>query len=82
MPCVSTAAAGAAEWKGVLADFWGPLDEAVQGGLQLSVVEVIDHLDAVLEPMLFPVQVPAPAVILQEYSYTATMCGERLLNPT
>lgn len=38
----------------MLADFWRPLEEAVQGGLELSVVNVIDHLDGALEAMLFP----------------------------
>jgi ssDNA-binding Zn-finger/Zn-ribbon topoisomerase 1 len=38
----------------VLADFWQPFDATVQAALDVSVTEVIDQLDALLEPMLFP----------------------------
>ena len=50
----SPVAAGQAEWRGVLADFWQPFDATVQAALDVSVTEVIDQLDALLEPMLFP----------------------------
>jgi hypothetical protein len=39
----------------VLADFWQPFDATVQAAMDVSVTEVIDELDALLEPMLFPV---------------------------
>lgn len=47
-------AAGQAEWRGVLAGFWQPFDQNVQAAMGGSVTEVIDELDALLEPMLFP----------------------------
>lgn len=58
MTCLTSvlqmAAAGQVQWKDVMKDFWAPLENTVATGLQLSVVDVIDHLDDVLEPMLFP----------------------------
>lgn len=50
----SPIAAGQAEWRGVLADFWQPFDATVQAAMDVSVTAVIDQLDALLEPMLFP----------------------------
>lgn len=44
---------GQAQWKSVLSDFWGPFDETVAAALGVSVSEVIDRLDELLEPMLF-----------------------------
>lgn len=52
--------AGQAEWRRVLAEFWNPFDQTVQSAMGISVTEVIDELDAVLEPMLFPAPQSAP----------------------
>lgn len=52
----SPVAAGQAEWRGVLADFWQPFDATVQAAMDVSVMQVIDELDALLEPMLFPIR--------------------------
>lgn len=38
----------------MLADFWAPFDQTVQAAMGVPVTDVIDELDAVLEPMLFP----------------------------
>jgi DNA topoisomerase-1 len=45
---------GRLEWKKVLADFWRDFTAAIDGTKNLSRTKVIDALDAMLEPHLFP----------------------------
>ena len=48
---------GQANWKQVCGEFWQPLSAAAQSTADISVMDVIDVLDAVLEPHLFPTTV-------------------------
>ncbi len=48
---------GQADWKQVCGEFWRPLSAAAQSTADISVRDVIDELDAVLEPHLFPATV-------------------------
>jgi DNA topoisomerase-1 len=45
---------GRADWRAVLAAFWGPFSESAKGAQKLSGTEVIDALDAALGPHFFP----------------------------
>jgi DNA topoisomerase-1 len=45
---------GRLKWKKVLADFWRDFTAAIDGTKDLTRTEVIDALDAMLEPHLFP----------------------------
>ena len=53
-------AGGHADWKKVCGEFWQPLSAAAQSTADISVRDVIDVLDAVLEPHLFPTAVRLP----------------------
>lgn len=46
--------AGDVSWKQVLSDFWSEFKSAIDGAKDLTITEVIDRLDADLEPHLFP----------------------------
>ncbi len=48
---------GNLDWKKVLADFWRDFIVAIDGTKDLTRTAVIDALDALLEPHLFPVKV-------------------------
>jgi DNA topoisomerase-1 len=41
-------------WKGLLRDFWGDFSAAVAGTKDLKIRQVIDELDSVLGPHIFP----------------------------
>ena len=47
-------AGGHVAWKEALRLFWVDFKEAVEGTKDLTITEVIDHLDAELEPHFFP----------------------------
>ncbi len=47
-------AAGRADWKALLGEFWDPFGRAVDEAKELKIKEVIDALDDVLAPHLFP----------------------------
>lgn len=46
--------AGRLNWKVVLSEFWRDFITAIEGTSELRITEVIDTLDALLEPHLFP----------------------------
>jgi hypothetical protein len=48
---------GRADWRRVCSDFWGPLNAAAQSTAGISVRDVIDVLDGLLEAQLFPPKV-------------------------
>ena len=50
---------GRADWTSVCSEFWRPLSSAAQSTAAISVRDVIDVLDGMLEPQLFPPQVCA-----------------------
>ncbi len=45
---------GGLHWKDVLAEFWQDFIAAIEGTSELRITEVIDTLDEMLEPHLFP----------------------------
>jgi len=45
---------GEIQWKKVLADFWGEFHEAIDGTKELRVSEVLEKLNQVLAPFIFP----------------------------
>ena len=47
--------AGKLNWKQLLRDFWGDFSVAVAGTKDLKIRQVIDELDAVMAPHIFPV---------------------------
>ncbi len=47
---------GSLDWKKVLADFWHDFHAAIEGTKDLTRTAVIDALDSMLEPHLFPVR--------------------------
>ncbi len=47
-------ASGNAQWKETLRAFWGDFKTAVDGTKDLTITDVIDHLDAELGPHFFP----------------------------
>ena len=53
-------AAGEVEWRAVLKDFWAAFEPAVAAAYGIEMRDVIDTLDAVLGPHLFPAQACPP----------------------
>ena len=51
---------GKLHWKDVLTEFWGDFINAIEDTSKLRITEVIDTLDAMLEPHLFPKDVDNP----------------------
>lgn len=50
-------AAGTKGWRGILEAFWQPFNTQLQTVNGIGVRQVIDEIDAMLGPHLFPVQV-------------------------
>ena len=46
--------AGAANWKNVLNDFWEEFEKSIESTADLRIIEVLDKLNEVLAPHIFP----------------------------
>jgi DNA topoisomerase-1 len=45
---------GAANWKNILNEFWGEFEKAIENTAELRITEVLDKLNEVLAPHIFP----------------------------